>query len=651
MNVLPRHRRVCVVDLVKRSVWLLLWCKLGVGAVPGVYAQSDDTPEVSPRDLQIEYRDRTSNSLEPSPNFDLPPVRDRDEEVRIWVNKIEFVDLPEFPEQNIFAEDVLALAEQYRRRQMKEDQLLAGGFTEQELAELAGLLTEMGADMSARSMPQQVTRQQTADLVGLLQQQRAKRGMSLADLNRLAAEITQYYRRNGLFLARAIIPAQDVDAGIIKFQVLAGVNSAVKVNGAKKYTEEKIREPFARQIGGLVNNRDVEEGLYLLNDYPGLSVYGSFSAGEGVGETVLNIDVRREQAWQLSLRADNHGSQFTGDDRVYAVADLYNPLGFGDALSVGFLKSFSPEESDLAQISYDFPIFDSRTRMRLWADRNEFSVVDPKDNLLRILNLEGTNTTFGVGVNRHLLRSRARNLNLGFGLTQKDSSLESAIEQFDQDEEVRGLEFSAAGDLLQEASRILNAGNLLLQYGEFTSDVEEGRDEEFYKLSLNTTSLFFLPVPFTEVSTRLILKSRLQYSESALPAFEQLVLGGPQGVRAFTVRDFSADSAAYLGAEWYWDLPDFIDPEFANGLRLNDVMQVALFADGAYGSQNAIAQGESDVWGRVGGWGVLFKFSWMDRLSSQLSFARPSFARVSNDRLDQADESVQVFADFTWFFD
>ncbi len=626
----------------------LILCSLCLSAP--LHAQSNDTPELFPRDLQGEYRDRTTDKIEPSPDFDLPPVRDRNDEARIWVNKIEFIDLPEFPQQGIYAEQVMEMAEQHRRRSMKEDELLAGGFTTEELAELAALLTDMGVDMNARSMPDRVTRQQTSDLIGLLQRQKARRGMSLGDLNELATKVTQYYRRNGLFLARAIIPAQEVNAGVVKFQVLAGVQGAVNVNGATKYSEEKIRQPFEQQIGGLVNNRDVEEGLYLVNDYPGLSVYGSFSAGEQVGETILNIDVRQEQSWLLSVRADNHGSIFTGDDRLYAVADFYNPLGFGDALSLGFLQSYSPQESSLGQISYHFPVFDARTRVRLSADKNEFNIVDPDDNLLSLLDLEGTNSTYAININRQLQRSRARNLNIGMGITRKETTLDAAIAQFNQEEMVNGLEFSLAGDILGEESRILNAGDLLLQYGEFDSDVAEGRDAEFYKLALNTTSLLFLPVPYTDLSTRLILKSRLQYSESALPAFEQMVLGGAQGVRAFTVRDFSADTGGYVGAEWYWDLPDFLNPEFASGLRLNDMLQMALFVDGAYGSQNAIDADESDVWARVGGWGLLFKFSWMDRLSSQISFARPSFARVSNDELDQADKSVQIFADFTWFF-
>ena len=55
---------------------------------------------------------------------------------------------------------------------------------------------------------------------------------------------------------------------------------------------------------------------------------------------------------EVAVRTDNHGSKFTGDQRLYVVADWYNPTGIGDSLTFGFLQSFSPEESQLGQLNY-----------------------------------------------------------------------------------------------------------------------------------------------------------------------------------------------------------------------------------------------------------------------------------------------------------
>jgi hemolysin activation/secretion protein len=126
-----------------------------------------------------------------------------------------------------------------------------------------------------------------------------------------------------------------------------------------------------------------------------------------------------------------------------------------------------------------------------------------------------------------------------------------------------------------------------------------------------------------------------------------LSLGGAQGVRAFTVSDFSADSAALLSLEWYLPLPERWNPAFA-GTTLNDVLQFGLFTDAAYGVQNSFQSDESDKWALLTGSGILFKLAWSDWFSSQLSFAVPSSSKSNLEGTGDKAESVQTFLDFTW---
>src|SRR5690554_7134528 len=90
---------------------------------------------------------------------------------------------------------------------------------------------------------------------------------------------------------------------------------------------------------------------------------------------------------------------------------------------------------------------------------------------------------------------------------------------------------------------MLNTANFTVQYGSFKTPVKTGQDKDFIKGTLDTGSLFFIPIPFSDNYTRLITNTKIQYSDSALPSFEQFSLGGANAVRAFKVGGFSADKA------------------------------------------------------------------------------------------------------------
>lgn len=607
--------------------------------------ENDVTP-IAEQDVTKEFLLRTIETNDPQLNTEIPAQSMRAEGPRITVKKFVYIRLEEFPELGITKADVEAVTEKLRREYMKEDQELAHGFTQDNLVELASYLEEIGA----REMPEQVTPKNLQRLVNIVKQQNADRGMSYADIEEIAAEVTAYYRRKGLFLAQVQIPAQDVEDGVVALTVQEGVLGKVVAHDQIHYEQETLAEPFEGNMGELVNHAGVEEGLYLLNDLPGLAVTGYFTPGDNAGETALNLKVREERRWKLALRADNHGSTFTGDKRTYALLDALNPLGYGDTLTLGFLKSHTPGNSNLGQVRYSFPVFSPRTRFELSADYNQFKLTDDGEEIINRLELTGVNKTYAASVDHKWRRSRDFNLSSGFSLTDKETDMDSVVETYRGGDHVRGAELGFYVDALGTNTQMLNIANVKLQYGQHQNDVVEERGDDFYKFALDTNSLFFVPLPFTDLSSRLVLKSRWQYSDSLLPAFEQLSLGGANGVRAYSVRDYSADQAALISGEWYFNFPEVLNPTIATGTRLNDVLQFGLLADAGYGSVVNFSEDKSDSWARLAGAGVIMKFSWEEAFAAQLSISHPLMSESSVEGLGDDAKSAQVFADFTFFF-
>ncbi|MFS1525026.1 ShlB/FhaC/HecB family hemolysin secretion/activation protein [Microbulbifer sp. 2304DJ12-6] len=621
-------------------------------------AFDQNTPTINEADITKDFLQRTYEAEDPNLNTQIPEISRRNEGPRITVRKFQFHRLEDYPEFGIDRETIEQLAESLRIKFMKEDKRLASGFTLEELEELAILLDGMKVQLN----PAGLDPAELKKLVGVIERQNKDRGLSYADLEEIAAELTNFYRRQGLFLAQVQIPAQDVESGVVTLTVQEGLLGQVVADENDQYAQEKLIDPFEYQRGKLVNHADIETGLYLLNDLPALNVTGYFSAGENPGETKLNLKVRDTDNWRASFRVDNHGSLYTGDQRAYATIDWLNPVGIGDALTVGYLKSNLDSDdslgSELAQLKYSFPLIGPRTRVQLSADYNEFNLYNDENevDVINLLEISGLNRSYTVSIDHKFKRSRDFNLTGTFALSDKESNTDigaisnPGINLGFTNDHVYGGEIGFYVDSLSSGFlSMLNIVNTTLQYGEHQNAVEKGRGDRFTKLSLNASSLIFLPMPFSDDHSRLILKSRAQYSDSNLPGFEQLSLGGANGVRAFSVRDFSADRGGILSAEWYMNFPEVIDSEIF-GQRLNDLLQVALIADIGYGYVNNYETGLKDDWARFSGAGMLFKFNWNDRFSSKVSVAWPLDSGSSISDLTVGEDQPTIYTDFSVFY-
>lgn len=618
-------------------------------------AFEQDLPTIDDDALNGEFERRTKEARDPNLDADIPEVSSREIGPRISVKKIQFHRLEQYPEFGITREEVEALAESLRSKYMQEDKVLAAGYTVENLEELALLLDGMGARFNA----EQLGPQQLRKLVNVIGRQNAQRGLNYADLEDIAAQLTRFYREQGLFLAQVQIPAQEVKDGIVTFTVQEGILGQIAVHDNQVYSAERLASAFDGQKGKLVNREDIEESLYLLNDLPSSNVTGYFSPGDNPGETKLNLKVRDESSWQVVSRLDNHGSIFTGDSRLYTAMDWFNPTGIGDSLTVGFLKSASDANSDLVvgsqlgQFKYSLPAFSPRTRFQISADYNEFdigNVEDPGDTI-NYLDISGVNESYAMTLDHKFRRSREFNITGSVSVTDKKTDLSARIPLVG-DHAVGG-ELGVYFDKLSGgAVPMLNMVNMKIQYGDIKNlDPEQsadGRDEEFEKLAVDTSSLLFLPMPFTDDKSRLIIKSRWQYSEQQLPAFEQFSLGGANGVRAFEVRDFSSDQAALLSAEWYPALPDAINTKVF-GSRLSELLQFAVIADAAYGVSTYYDERSTDDWGALSGAGLLLKLNWKDSWSAQVSAAWPTMSKYSDPKFDREYDKPALYADFSYF--
>ncbi|MHA1220781.1 MAG: POTRA domain-containing protein, partial [Candidatus Heimdallarchaeota archaeon] len=335
-----------------------------------VFAGFLDMPEIT-ESLDLERKSMLRD-------LDIPGVKDRDPDPtagpRLAVKEFRVQGLVEYPDLGITREEINKLVDKIRFDLMAEDKLLDSGYTLDELGGLSDLLVNIEEDTVKRH----VTPIEVQKLVWLIRDQRKKRGITLGQIESIADQITKFYRERGFILAKAYIPKQEVRDGIVTLTLLLGSLGSVDVNNNKMYNDSILKSVFENMLTNPVTSSEVESNLYLINDFPGISVNGYFEPGYQVGDTKLTINVKNEEKINSNIRLDNHGTDSTGKYRLYADLQINNLLGNADLANLSILHASEPDNTEYWRASYETNLFSPRFKIGFGTSENQF-LVDKSD--------------------------------------------------------------------------------------------------------------------------------------------------------------------------------------------------------------------------------------------------------------------------------
>jgi hemolysin activation/secretion protein len=182
--------------------------------------------------------------------------------------------------------------------------------------------------------------------------------VSQADLAAIAEAVTQRYRAAGYHLSRAIVPAQDIQSGVVQIKVIEGDITDVVVNGDAE-GKLGVKTMLAPVVAARPSRQDVlERQLLLINARPGVRVADTAleEIGIGSGRFRLTIYVKTWQVYS-SVGIDNLGSRAVGPWQSYATGAFNSYLLPGDSLGVNLSATpADPRQLAFGRIGYDAPI-------------------------------------------------------------------------------------------------------------------------------------------------------------------------------------------------------------------------------------------------------------------------------------------------------
>lgn len=575
----------------------------------------------------------------------VPPVYARplgiDAGPRVHVRQFIIDGGVERPEYGITHEKIHALAEQSRLELQQIDIMNEYGLTEKDL-EL------IGRKLKDNLYQDDAALQQTySDILKRVRQDKKYREeMSIGQLQEVANRLTDYYRNAGFVIAQVYVPQQTVENGIVHLTVSEGVLGDISVTDNKSYSAEVLSQRFQNLRGKTVQKQTLETALLSLSDYPGLIAYGVLQPGKRPGESDLVIKVQDEQDYSWAVRAENYGSELTGEYRLTSTLSLLNPLGNADDLKLNLLQAFSPSNTLYGDLSYRFPITRTDYLIGSGLSSNAFDIGGD----LASSNVSGTVNSANVFVSRQFIRSRITNLYGKVDFTHKIAETQIGGATFKKDT-LSALKLEIGFDELDIPSQAINKGTVTLTQGleDFigslgpddalissrTGGSGEFATSDYLKLNWDLARLQLL-----SKYQNLLFRFSGQWTDDLLVAVEQTGMGGPANVRAFTVSEYLRDSAAYFSVDWNFNAPGFYDSPAFDNWKWGEILQFSVFADYAKGQLNDPSASElEDV--ELAGVGVAAQLLLPGQMQVRLDIAMPL-----TDPLDKDD--VQFYFTFSY---
>ena len=376
--------------------------------------------------------------------------------------------------------------------------------------------------------------------------------MSYEQMLDIGMTVESYYRQNN-YLARVILPPQDLTEGVLMVEVIESVFSKVEIEqelADLPNTQQHVAAIIQAQqpTGEPLNTKSLDRALALANDIPGMSAQGSLRQGQQPGETELLLKLYQGRTRQEELTYDNGGSRSTGATRLMVVLNWFNPNDLADLLNVVAVHT---QGSNYARLAYSLPVGTDGWRVGLNASAMSYEVVVGEQGMVGAV---GRAVTQGMEWLYPLLRADDRSATVSLTADTKKFQNTSAQGLLMSDYQAQVLAAQVSGfyrDLnpgggtgtysLQLSHGNLNLDGSLSQATDATTTQTAGAFDKLrvsgsWQQALTTQTSAF--VSYTG-----------QLSDKNLDSSEKMQLGGMNSVRAYPTGEGSGSDAQLIQLE------------------------------------------------------------------------------------------------------
>jgi len=233
--------------------------------------------------------------------------------------------------------------------------------------------------------------------------------MTMADITEAANAVTIYHREKGYMTARAYVPPQDATNGVLIIRVLFGEYGEIYVKNSSAVRSSFLRGLFEKnkKDSPIVRREKLERAMLITRDMPGGKMPTvSITLGEKPGTSDFIIEMAGSPRFSGYAMANNQGSKYTGEYRVYGGVDVNSPLGFSDKFSASYMTT---DTTDLKsyRFTYDFPLAYNGLRAEASVARTDYEL----GGAYSVLGVTGAADIVEIGIRYPIIKRPAESMN------------------------------------------------------------------------------------------------------------------------------------------------------------------------------------------------------------------------------------------------
>lgn len=384
--------------------------------------------------------------------------------------------------------------------------------------------------------------------------------LGINGLKEVASVITKYYRDHGYFVARAYIPAQAMENGIVEIAIIEGTYGTFDLNNTSLVETSEV-QGFMDHLksGQIVSTMSLERQMLLINDLSGASVTNAeVYPGTAVGTSDFRITVSPTPKYSGYAIGDNYGSRYTGENRLSFGANINSLSGIGDTLTFSGLISNTADLKN-ARLGYDRPLGYTGLKGGI-----SFSVTDYTLDEISNYDASGRTNSYNAYVSYPSIKTRAHTQSVQLDYDHKDmkdaGGIPGSVNESQKSIDALTLKGSDKRNTsLANLPGSLNTsigytiGHLGLEnaYAKTTDAAGLHSGGNYTKLTLNVTQSQYL---LENTTLQTALKAQKSFGHN-LDSSEDLSVGGSNGVRAYEDSELSGDQGYALSFDLIYNLP------------------------------------------------------------------------------------------------
>ncbi len=372
------------------------------------------------------------------------------------------------------------------------------------------------------------------------------RELTVAQLHEVVAQLNLLYEQKGFLTARAVLPAQTVEQGVVRIRLVEGKVGNVEVVGNKTAAASFYVRRIRLQPGELVRLDRIAQDVGYFNRMHADQVQIQLQPGTAFGTTDFFVLVNPAPD-QRVISIDNAGRAETGEYRVAVTYVRQHLLRRGDPLT---LSGIWAKGLLAGSAAYQIPLGTRGANLSLGYDASKAEVLTPEFADLEITSRSSdARLTFSYPwlVTNSVIVSSPLELHRKYsgtaysGVSLTGFVVRTAAAGVDLQWQTAGSTGSCRCAYLVGDIRLAAAAEDVTEE-EADEETEEGDTFQKWQCAINGQAV--LP-------GRLMLNWRgaVQGSNGELPSTEKLGMGGAETVRGHAEGKLSGDGGYYVGLE------------------------------------------------------------------------------------------------------